>query len=440
MDLASMVEVDMVEPLRVDTAAGWVLKLGGNCLRTKTRTFGTLVCMGAPVGLQFSIDMSRRWTTGEKFKGMKMIPPTTRSRDDAPSTALHLVTFATSEKSPVITGTFVTFESGDIRVWEWDAKTEMLDPATEGEATSSIRKRVRAMRFDSELAPYPIEQETKWKQLTSFVDTRVLKRCGIGVGTRILPGDPDVTAKSDASSNAVTPFFESASRAARFTPVHDAKPEKALTGAELTAFHLDATMRLSILFERDTFFGPMDAAPRQFLGELQLAFVLLLCLSSMQGLEQWKIMIKTVCDCDRALADPKLRDFFLDFLDVLQVQSSCVPADFFVDPLSSNNFLVECLRNFRRNLSDFAASHPTESSDLQRRFRAFEVFFRGHFKRSLSDTISGRDDDETPTRVIATKSTSPGVRSVKKTSAAGSRMAWMLPPPEVSDDDAGGKD
>jgi A1 cistron-splicing factor AAR2 len=34
----------------------------------------TLVLMNVPVGTEFGIDL-KSWTTGERFKGIKMIPP-----------------------------------------------------------------------------------------------------------------------------------------------------------------------------------------------------------------------------------------------------------------------------------------------------------------------------------------------------------------------------
>lgn len=34
----------------------------------------TFIFLGVPIGMQFGIDM-KSWSTGEKFKGVKMIPP-----------------------------------------------------------------------------------------------------------------------------------------------------------------------------------------------------------------------------------------------------------------------------------------------------------------------------------------------------------------------------
>lgn len=35
---------------------------------------GTFVFLGVPVGTEFGIDL-KSWTVGEKFRGVKMIPP-----------------------------------------------------------------------------------------------------------------------------------------------------------------------------------------------------------------------------------------------------------------------------------------------------------------------------------------------------------------------------
>eukprot|EP00939_MAST-03C_sp_MAST-3C-sp1_P004707 g4707.t1 len=368
----------------------------------RTQEWGTLLCMDVPCGVQFGIDMSKRWTTGAKFKGMKMIPVAFKRRTQAATvtneSALHLVTFSGSDGAPVSTGVFVRFAMRDIRVWEWDGSSETLEVVPEGDRTCTLRNQVKAMHFDSDLAPYPIDQQMQWRQLISHVDDRVLQRCGLRVGTRILPGDPDLPAKSDATAKALTPYFPSTSRVARFTNVDAAKPKIPLKGRALTRFHLDGTARLLILLKDEAFFGTQDdfgdddkvsSAGLQFLGELQLSFVLLLCLSSFQGLDQWKRLVKVVCDSERALAMSAFETFFLAFFDVLQTQLSSLPSDFFVDPLSSSNFLVGCLRTLDRNVSGLSSAE----SSLYKRFCLFKVFFERQFRMSIFEDEHFADED-----------------------------------------------
>ena len=143
---------------------------------------------------------------------------------------------------------------------------------------------------------------------------------------------------------------------------------------------------MRILLQKDTLFGPMNRnAGQQFLGELQLAFVLLLCLSSMQALDHWKRLIKVVCDCESGLADESLTPFFMNFLDVLETQLMIAPSDFFIDPLSSNNFLLKCLSDLSRNLRDVETTSC--SSMIRKRFQSHEEIFRLHFKQDLDEAV-----------------------------------------------------
>ena len=67
-------------------------------------------------------------------------------------------------------------------------------------------------------------------------------------------------------------------------------------------------------------------------GELQLAFLLFLRLSSLRALQHWKALAHLMCGCEDALASrPGL---YVKLLLVLRAQLALAPADFFEDALS----------------------------------------------------------------------------------------------------------
>jgi len=141
-------------------------------------------------------------------------------------------------------------------VWEWDDSEETFRKVED----DVLKAQVREMRFDRGMGAYPLgDQEKKWKNLTSFMDERVLQRCRIKFGDTIVPGDPDITAKQNQNAKTVTPYFEDKSmfRTAEFTNIDEAKP-KGLKGVELSRFYMDGTQRLKILLQQDTLFGPLE--------------------------------------------------------------------------------------------------------------------------------------------------------------------------------------
>ena len=347
-----------------------------------------------------------------------------------------------SEKSPIKYGVFFRNDASRVLVWEWDESEEMFKKIED----EVLKAQVREMKFDRGMGAYPVgDQEKKWNNITSFIDERVLKRCGVKFGDTLVPGDPDVTAKQNRNSKTVTPYFTAKFRTVAFTNVDFPKP-KGLRGVELSRFYMDGTERLRILLRTDTMFGPTNRnAGQQFLGELQLAFVLLLCLSSMQALEHWKRLLKVVCDCESGLADESLTPFFMNFLDVLETQLMIVPSDFFIDPLSSNNFLLKCFSDMSRNLCDVETT--SSSNMIRKRFEATKEIFRLHFKQDLNEVMEAFRMEEisnensnvssrhgTPfftmmnsTNKDTSSSTKVDETSNSTTSSVG-RMAWMLPP------------
>ena len=71
----------------------------------------TLLALDVPEGTEFGVDL-RTYSVGAKFRGMKMVPP-----------GLHLVLCGNEIAK---SGAFVRLAAGEVRVLQWDPKTEML--------------------------------------------------------------------------------------------------------------------------------------------------------------------------------------------------------------------------------------------------------------------------------------------------------------------------
>lgn len=89
---------------------------------------GFLLFLDAPDHLQLGIDCTM-WTTGPRFKGLKLIPP-----------GVHLIHYNLLDPEHqggvggegLVSGSFHHFAPGQILVWRWDVQTEaVVDVAIE---------------------------------------------------------------------------------------------------------------------------------------------------------------------------------------------------------------------------------------------------------------------------------------------------------------------
>ena len=124
------------------------------------------------------------------------------------------------------------------------------------------------------------------------------------------------------------------------------------------------------------------------LGELQYAFVAFLVGEDMHGLEQWKVITNILCHAEElATLEP---EFFLEFIVALRAQLVQMPADFFVDSISSENFLVPCLKNLcgPEGIGAFA------SSGIQHAAQELGSFVAKKFGWTFSSTLEERLERE----------------------------------------------
>jgi A1 cistron-splicing factor AAR2 len=132
-----------------------------------------------------------------------------------------------------------------------------------------------------------------------------------------------------------------------------------MTPGEVSTINIDANARLAhavACFGADGWRG--------LLGEFQLAFVLLMSLSSMAALEQWKRLAHVVCSCaETAVFDyPEL---YLGFVNALEAQLARAGEDFFVDDYTEDNFLRPCMVALMRIDVDGAPKREVTDMDVE---------------------------------------------------------------------------
>ena len=261
---------------------------------------GTVLIMDVPPGTEFGIDCTL-FEVGEKFRGVKMVPP-----------GLHLVLLGAAGNDVTRVAEFVRVAPADVHVRRWDPHIETFARGTghDPEQTARLQMGARRHDFDSATGAYPAQSAEVWHRLTSHVTDRVLARCGVPLGTRVAPGDPDqpleacvrggpeqkaaareraareqraeTTTTNDDELPVAPSFGDAASRAPA-----GASPE------EITALGHDPEARLRRAVDASR--GATNGW-RDFLGSNQTAFVLFLLLGSEPALAHWKATTALMCD------------------------------------------------------------------------------------------------------------------------------------------------
>ena len=362
-----------------------------------TQRGGTLLCLDVPSGVEFGIDL-RSYTVGPRFGGVKMVPT---------AGLLHLVTCGSELEQ---CGVFLHLKPASTCAARWDASSETLRLIEAGTELTQLHGAVQRMEFDEKLGPYPLATEEQWRGLSCYISEDVLRRAGVPLGTFIVPGgiDDDEPSEGISSADRMQPFFDGLPRVATFVTLDPRRHPRGrqLNGAALSALHLDKSEWLGDLLAAE--YTTNEEAPRELaekaltaelaenalIGELQLAFLLFLRLSSLRSLEHWKRGVHLLCGCERALLDrPRL---FCRFLALLRAQLALAPADFFEDELSADNFLRRAFAELLERTEGQPLA-PSLVSELRRLWRLLEA----QFGLTLDSLRTGTMDEEDEPVVVS---------------------------------------
>uniref|UniRef100_A0A914V7U3 Protein AAR2 homolog n=1 Tax=Plectus sambesii TaxID=2011161 RepID=A0A914V7U3_9BILA len=334
----------------------------------------TLIFLEFPESAEFGVDY-KSWTVGEKFKGLKMIPP-----------GVHFIYYSCG-RAPRI-GFFHDFKPQEVLVKKWDKQTEDLSMETvDEEEISRFRSNLQSM--DPFLGPYPFDTYRSWFALSSHMTGPLVEQL-CPLSGRITSQAELVTMETELmeaatsevarNSNTVDRQHPTRLRFAdsqglpimRIRPGYDLRfhaiPERQqLSASERAGMVMDASAQLERLLTE-------FSDEKQLLGELQFAFVCFLMGQIYESFEHWKRLVRLLCSCHEALVSR--RQLFMDFLMTLHFQLKECPEDFFVDIVSRNNFLTITLANFFSNVDTTEGVDPV----LREKARKFKSYLTKRFK------------------------------------------------------------
>lgn len=172
----------------------------------------------------------------------------------------------------------------------------------------------------------------------------------------------------------------------RYSKVPLQKYPEGATPSEVTKFSIDSSYQLELVLEKS--YGENFSG---ILGEIQFAFICFLIAQNYDSFEHWKTLVHLLCSSDQSL---RLRpQLFIDLISLLHFQVREIPSDFFVDIVSSNNFLTITLQEFFSNL---------EAEDIDATLRSKGLKFRQHLTQKFKWDFTSEPDDYAPVVVEST--------------------------------------
>lgn len=388
---------------------------------------GTLLVLDVPEGTNFGIDL-KSWETGERFKGVKMIPP-----------GLHFVYHSAvgqhGDTAPRI-GFVHNFKKGEIVLKKWDEEAGEIDHSKT--VTDEELQRIRANIYDVDrfLGPYPYEIWDKWKMLSEKITEPLAKKLIPDTGVirsaleLVSQGndktksdgakDSDRSSEPDQSTSETTSFSNKHScptsddvgsfkrrRHGRPLTVEEIEeellpelkpaPGTALkltrfpelyyppgsTPAEITYHSMDSSYALKTVLEQHD-------VPGDLVGELQFSFLCFLVGQSLEAFEHWKQLVQLICNCEKAIKD--YHNLYEDLMWALEAQLWEIQEDFLADIVTNNNSIYAALRKlFRAILSP--------ENDMEPRLKTRTARFAERLTEKLAwdfSDINEEEDDEKP--------------------------------------------
>ncbi|XP_014252497.1 protein AAR2 homolog [Cimex lectularius] len=315
----------------------------------------TLFFLNVPEGTQFGIDM-KMWDTGEKFKGVKMIPP-----------GVHMIHYSASGKygdvAPKVSFLH-NFKKSEVLVKKWDIDSERMSLETVSDEEVA-RFKTNLLNLDHFLGAYPFETYDLWQKLSKHISDSVLNRllpeCGVISSALELISMQDrpkpvlirrLRTVDEREEELLPKLRPTPGTEIRFTPMPMKTYPDGSTPQDITKHSLDLSYTL------DSMIGDLGD-PREIVGEIQFAFVSFLVGQSLESFEAWKNLVRLLCNCREAVT--RRRQLYVHFLQALETQLAQVPEDFLVDIVSSNNVIYVSLRELFKTMA--------ESSSIEGRLR-----------------------------------------------------------------------
>lgn len=347
-----------------------------------------LVLEGLPVGSEFGIDL-QFFRTGEKFKGVKLIPP-----------GIHFIFASATDKitnqAGPRCGFFHNFVSKEILVKRWSPLDE--DFLSDEQPCEEVIERYRAniKDLDRYLGAYRYSSYKTFKDLTSHLTNDCVKRlmpdCDrirtVPYLTRRATDQPTTRVRrfhriEDDEHNLLPELRPDDRTIIKFTKIPETHLDSnhKIDFDRVTEYNLDTTTKLVQTF--------VDSQGIQhLLGEFQFSFLVFILCHVYDCFERWKCLLQLICNADSGLSLPSLGvDFYSNFVRTLKSQLHHVSPDIFEDLLEEHNLIRSHLRTFLQNVED-CEDIPKDSSllSLASDLRSFlEEKFEWHLDIDLDE-------------------------------------------------------
>lgn len=130
----------------------------------------------------------------------------------------------------------------------------------------------------------------------------------------------------------------------------------------------------------------------EILAELQFSFVCFLVGQHYDSFEHWKKLLVMLCTCEDAIIEHS--QLYNNLISEMYYQIKEVPNDFFVDIVSSNNFLATILNQ----LFGFVRNSSRIDAGLKSRVSKFEA----HLSQKFNWIFDDEEDEEDKPVVVET--------------------------------------
>jgi len=366
-----------------------------NVAKNLLKEGAVFVLLDVPPGTEFGIDM-KSWNVGEKFLGIKMIPP-----------GVHYVYYSSvnlAQKTVAPrTGFFHNFTRGEILIRRWRRDHEEVVDSVNEEEKDRIKADMK--NIDRGLGVYPYQTWRKWISLSDQITEATLVRlepchkniCSV---SDLIPAGLEGCQEEEEREREPDPepsLPKMVSRPGtniRYTDISVRKYPAGSSPAEITRHSLDGSFQLSeFLTALNRKYGDAVSSSMshqntvsEVLAEIQFAFLCFLVGMNHDSFEQWKRLVNMICMCDVGMVEHP--DMFNKFLNILYFQMQHVPTDFFVDIVSSDNFLCSSLNTLFTN----GRNNADIREPLKRKLMRFESNVTKRFGWDFSQDL----DDDAP--------------------------------------------
>lgn len=311
---------------------------------------GVLLLLNCPELMIFGIDTSS-WKIGDKFMGIKNIP------DGA-----HYIYYSLrDEEYAVKQSLFIhVSEETKVHVRKWDSEIQdFLVLKEEDEKNFTIG--VNNLEFDAFLGPYPLEKMEDWKDLCKYVTQELLDKL-----------EP-LTKKYITSSKEYQDTSQTVKANIYFTSIPKKKFIHKSEAECLTKNNIDKSLAVEELLKNE-----YNNNPSLLLGEFQYAFITFFLGEVYESFEQWKSIFILLFSCQELIT--KAEQFYSSLIEVVYHQMRNLPKDFFIDEISSNNFIKNIMESFITNINN--GSYPV---GLRKRIELFQIFLKQQFDFEVRD-------------------------------------------------------